>query len=139
VHNFSKNINNLALSYLGGKMWEVNIHHVPPSGVYKVLVLIDREYLGKYDIKRLPENTKIINSVGEIEKNKINLMFLNAQNIEKAFEGIYIEDELKNKPLELGERVWKDERKIIELLMNTSANSKQIYDIIDWAIKISNN
>jgi predicted ATPase len=134
VSSFAKKINNLSLSYLEGGTWQINIHHVPPPNLYKVLVIIDGEYKDKHNPESLPTNCKIIESVSEIEEGKINLMFLHAENIEKAFEGIYEEAELVNKPLILSEKIWTDDRQLIKLLMENSDNSKQIYDIVHWGI-----
>lgn len=134
ISKFAKKINNISLSYLGGKLWETNIHHVPHPDLYNVLVVIDGEYRDTHNSESLPHNSKVIESITDIESGKINLMFLNAENIEKAFEGIYEEADLTSKPLALGEKIWKDDREVIGLLEGHSDNSKQIYDIIHWGM-----
>ncbi|MCK9568134.1 ATP-binding protein [Candidatus Pacearchaeota archaeon] len=133
-HNMAKNINNISIGFLGGIMWKVNIHHLPPPELYDVLVILDGEYTQDLKEELLPPNSKIVNSTSQIESGKINIMTLKAINIEKAFENIFEGVERLSKPLELSERIWKEKEKIIEKLNVTSENSKQIYEIINWAV-----
>ena len=128
-------INKIGLSFLGGNQWKENIHHAPNPELYEVLLILDGDKLKEFEqySSMLPENITKINSVKEFSKGKINILFLKADNIEKAFAGIY---ENLSKPLGLGEKVWKEKREIIKLLKETSEESKQIYEILEWALNI---
>ena len=133
----AERVNKIGLSFLGGSQWKVNIHHVPDPKLYEVLVILDGDKKKELDsyLSLLPIETNKINLIKEFSKDKINLMLLKANDIEKAFEGIYLNEGL-GKPLGLSEKIWKDDREVMKLLKETSEESKQIYEILEWALNI---
>ncbi len=134
IGEFPRKINNIGFSFLGGNQWKINIHHVPSPMLYDVLIILDGEHQNNFEKDILPLESKIIESIAQIEKSKINIMFLKAKNIEKAFEGIFENPEKIPKNTKLSEKIWEEKEPLIEKLRVTSEESKQIYDIIDWAM-----
>jgi len=84
--------------------------------------------------KKLPHNFKRINSIDQIEKNKINLLCLRVNNIEKAFKKLFPSTTQFSKPVGLSSHLWETDHSIIEKIESNS-DSKDIYEIIEWAIK----
>lgn len=133
IKDFPRVINKINLSHLGGEQWKINMHHLPPPEHYDVLMILDGEY--QKDVQRtLPIVFKKIDSVEQIEGDKVNLLCLKANNIEEAFNEIIPLNVSIGKPLGLSKYFWETDHSIINKI-EKNPDSKDIHDIIEWAIK----
>lgn len=133
---FLENFNKISISHIAGGQWKINVHHLPPPEYYSVLLVLDNCSDKNVDQLNISRPYKVINSIKEFEDGKLNILFLNVDKIEKAFEGIFEEPENIPKPTHLSWHIWNCEE-IIEKLNETSDNSKQIYDIVQFIISKS--
>jgi len=135
IHDFPKIINKICVSYLAGGQWKINIHHLPPPEYYRVLMVLDGEYKKDIGSYKFTEDFKVINSINEIEDEKVNVLCLKAKNIEEAFGSIFTNSNKFAKPIELSENIWKADNSIIDKLSGGSDEERQIYEIIEWVTK----
>ncbi len=135
VSNFPKFINKINIGYLAGDKWRGNIHHLPPPEYYTVLMVLDGEHRKNIKEYKFSEEFKVVDSIKDIEVNKINIFCLKAKNIEEAMSDVSLYDiQTPNKPVGLSNYIWDYVASISDLLKKGPKKSKQIYEIVEWVI-----
>jgi len=133
IPNFPQYLNRISISYMGGSQWKINKHHLPDSRYYNTLILLDGEY--SEDVKNeLPDNQfNVINSLNDVLDDKINVITLNSENFDKAFEKVF--GEQYTKPIKLSEKIWSLKEEEFRKIDFSDKDIFTLIKIIQWCLK----
>lgn len=136
IPNYPKYINRIAISYIAGSQWKVNIYHLPDTRFYNTLILLDGEHsedlkdLESYEIK---DKMNTMKNFTEIKEGQINLLTLNSKNIEEVFNKEF--GEQFKKPFGLSEKIWSLSEDRFKKINFTKGDLGLIKNIIIWCLK----